>query len=143
MLKKLVLLLLVVCVGATVYVWQNRDVWLAQFNRDMAQQAQAQRERGAELGRTTDQQGCLDATLKQFNTCFGYECTVANGQFLKACWAQAQTTPDFCADTPEFREEPTEDDKSWAKFYCIDRNIRDAGCQVLMRQKQQLCASSN
>ncbi len=141
--KKFWWILLTILIGLGIYAWVELqgEQWLKDYNQEMGQQAAEYRQRGVELGATTDQQGCLDQTLEQFNSCFGYECTVNHGQFLKACWSASAPTEGFCDETPEFREKPSEEDKSWAKFYCIDRNIRDAGCRLLMRQKQFHCSA--
>ncbi|WP_027858370.1 hypothetical protein [Marinobacterium jannaschii] len=135
------LLLILLALGSYAWIEFRGAQWLDEYNQEMGAQAEEFRQRGAALGATTDQQGCLDQTLEQFNECFGYECTVNHGQYLKACWSKSAPTEGFCDDTPAFRDKPTEDDKSWAKFYCIDRNIRDAGCRLLMRQKQYLCSN--
>ncbi|WP_240770714.1 hypothetical protein [Neptunomonas sp. XY-337] len=141
MAKKVWLGALLLVVVATSLFWLNRDAWLADFNAERAEQKEQYQRAGLDFGKQNDQQACLNEALQSFDGCLGYSCTVNNGVFLKACLSQATATPGFCDGVPEFRDKPTEDDKSWAKYFCWDNNIRGEGCRLLMRQQAFFCSN--
>lgn len=132
--------LVVVLAGALLTLWMANSGWLEDFNAEQNQVFQERIDAGTALGKTADQQQCLDQALQDFNGCLGYQCTVASGKYLKACLAQAKPSEGFCANVPEFRDKPTEDDKDWAKGYCRENNILGDNCRLLMRQQQLFCS---
>lgn len=138
--KKLLLIALALTVLLSLLFWLNRESWLADFNQQRAEQKAQYRQAGHEYGQQHHQQDCLDTALRNFDGCMGFNCTVNQGLFLKACLSQAKVSPGFCDGVPAFREEPTEDDKSWRKYACWDRNIRGEGCRLLMKQQQFFCS---
>lgn len=124
--------------------WQAMKAqWLAEFNAERAEAAARWRNEGLAFGRLNDQQTCLEQTLTNFDGCTGFDCTVNHGRFLKACLETASPSVGFCDGVPEYREEPTEDDKSWAKHACWSRDIRGEGCRLLMRQQQLFCSAAS
>lgn len=136
--------LLVLAVVAAVVGWWNRDAWLASFNEEQQAQTTAFKQQGRAFATGgADQQTCLDEALSRFDGCLGYACTVNHGVFLKACLNEAAPTPGFCDGVPEFRDKPTEDDKSWAKHACWNRDIRGEGCRLLMRQQSYFCSQKD
>lgn len=138
--KKLQIILGILLIGAlSLYFLQQSD-WLDQFNEERNADFQQAFSEGEGFGQGHDQAQCLQQTLQQFDGCNGFECTVYHGRYLRGCLNTAAQSQDFCKDVPEFRDTPTEDDKSWAKFYCIERNIRGEGCRLLMRQQQKYCS---
>lgn len=147
--KKTALVLIVPPVLLALFLWQANPVWwqvmkaewLTEFNAERAEAAAAWRNDGLAFGRLNDQQNCLEQSLRNFDGCTGFECTVNHGRYLKACLETAAVSPDFCAHVPEFRDKPTEDDKAWAKDECWSRNIRGEGCRLLVRQQQLFCSS--
>jgi len=139
-LKKILLITLGIIVVLSVLGWLNRESWLADFNADRAYQTAEFKKSGRLFGQEHNQQACLDKTLRSFDGCLGFSCTVNQGIFLRACLSVAKASPGFCEGVPPYREKPTEDDKSWAKYYCWDRNIRGEGCRLLMKQQQFFCS---
>ncbi len=133
--------LVIVLVGAAVLYWMSQSGWVDDFNQEQNQVFQQKTEEGTAYGATTDQQQCLEKTLADFDGCQAFRCTVAAGKFLRACLDSASPSEGFCDGVPEYRDEPTEDDKKWAKFICVDRNVRGEGCRMLMRQQQLFCTS--
>lgn len=123
--------------------WWNREAWLATFNEERQAQTALFKQQGSDFANQADQQACLDEALERFDGCMGYACTVNHGVFLKACLAKANPTPNFCNGVPEFRDKPTEDDKSWAKYACWDLDIRGEGCRLLMRQQSYFCSQKD
>lgn len=148
--KKILLALVVLPLLLVLFLWQVnpawwQDVkteWLAGFNAERAEAAARWRNDGLAFGRLNDQQTCLEQSLRNFDGCTGFECTVNHGRFLKACLETAASSDGFCQDVPAFRDEPTEDDKAWAKDECWGRNVRGEGCRLLMRQQQLFCSAA-
>lgn len=140
MVKKFLLFLVVIMLIGSGYLWLNREAWLADFNAERAQQRDEYRQSGELFGSSNTQQTCLAHTLASFDGCTGFHCTVNHGVFLKACLAKAAPSGDFCHEVPTYRDEPTEEDKTWAKHTCWDQNIRGEGCRLLLRQQQLFCS---
>lgn len=125
---------------AILIAWFTKDQWLPDWNDELAKAAVEYKEKGLKLGKQTDQQGCLEQALKSFSECTGFACTVNHGIFLKSCWQESRETIGFCNKVPAYTKKATEDAKSWARHSCWDRNIRDEGCRLLMRQQQFFCS---
>ncbi len=148
MLKKIILALVVIPALVAVFLWQvqpawwleAKQAWLSDFNAERAELAANWRNDGLAFGRANDQEACLTKALTEFDGCTGFQCTVDHGRFLNACLEVATASEGFCDGVPAFRDKPTEDDKSWAKYGCWDRNIRGEGCRLLMRQQQLFCS---
>lgn len=151
MVKKIIAALVLIPALIGVFLWlvqpdwwqAAKAAWLEEFNAERAEQAAAWRNDGLAFGRANSQSACLDKALTAFDGCTGFQCTVNHGRFLNACLETAAASDGFCEGVPEFREEPTEDDKSWAKYACWDRNIRGEGCRLLMRQQALFCSGGN
>ncbi|MDY6890527.1 MAG: hypothetical protein SVU24_02855 [Pseudomonadota bacterium] len=147
MVKKILLALVLLPLLCGLFLWQVnpgwwqalKSEWLAGFNAEHAQAAARWRNDGLAFGRQSDQQGCLERTLSRFDGCTGFDCTVNYGRFLRACLESARPSAGFCDAVPPFREEPSEDDKSWARHTCWGRNIRGEGCRLLLREQQLFC----
>lgn len=140
MIKKFIWATLFVIVGGIFIAWLTQDLWLPGWNKELQDKSVEFRERGLSFGERADQQACLDEALTSFNTCSGFACTITHGKFLKACWENAAPTEGFCEGVPVYSEKPSDDDKSWARHACWDRDIRGEGCRLLMRQQQFLCS---
>lgn len=148
MLKKIILALVLIPLLVGLFLWQVQPVWwqtlkaewLADFNSERAEQEAQWLDQGRAFGRGNGQNACLDKALMDFDGCTGYACTVNHGRFLRGCLATAEPDQGFCDEVPAYRDEPTEDDKSWAKYGCWDRNVRGEGCRLLMRQQQLFCS---
>lgn len=151
MLKKIIWTLVLVPVLLGLFLWQVQPAWwlaakaewLADFNSERAELAASWRNDGLAFGRQQDQAACLTRALTDFDGCTGYQCTVNHGRFLRACLETAAPSEAFCDGVPAFRNELTEDDKSWAKYSCWERNIRGEGCRMLMRQQQLFCSGGS
>ncbi|MGH1462871.1 MAG: hypothetical protein ACRBB6_12630 [Neptuniibacter sp.] len=140
MMKKVIWGILFAIVAVIFAAWLTQDRWLPQWNDELAEQSKQFRANGLALGEQSDQQVCFDEALTSFNQCSGFACTITHGKFLKACWEKAAPTEGFCDDVPEYKEEKSEDDKSWARHECWGRDIRGEGCRLLMRQQQLMCS---
>jgi hypothetical protein len=139
--RKLWLLFLLVVIGGGVYLWLHQDEITESFNQERAEDREKFTQEGLQYGQAHSQQACLDKTLTDLNGCNSFGCSVNAGLFLKHCWNVASESPAMCDGVPAFQEKPSEDDKTWAKAYCIDRDIRSEGCRkLIMRQLSQFCS---
>jgi hypothetical protein len=142
MIKKSLLVLLVLALAGSAYLWLNRESFVAEFNQQRAQEAVQFRNAGLEFGRSNNQQACLEKALTDFDTqCTGFSCTVRYGRFLNACLETAAEEPAFCDGVPAYQEEISEEEKAWAREACWARDIRGEGCRLLLRQQQHFCTS--
>ncbi|WP_020679619.1 hypothetical protein [Marinobacterium rhizophilum] len=137
---KVLIGLALLALGLGLWVWLRSPLWLEQFNERQSEARATFQAQGRLFGQHNDQQACLAQTLKAFDGCSGFDCTLQHDYFLKACLAEAAPSPGFCDGVPAYRVTPTEDDKSWAKYACWDGNIRGEGCRMLMRQQQYECS---
>ncbi len=138
--RKFLFLLVGMLVAGIALLWFSKSTWLPQWNAELADQAQAYKAEGLALGQQHDQDFCLAESLTRFNQCSGFACTVNHGILLKSCLQEAAPSYGFCDDVPAFQEKPSEDDKSWARDYCWQRDVRGDGCKLLMRQQQYFCS---
>lgn len=142
MIKKIIWSLIIVS-GVGFYLWAELagDDWLKRFNEDRQQAAEVSFAQGEAAGAGATDQACFDAGISQIAECLSISCTIDAGQYLRGCWGVAQATDPFCEGVPPFNDDKTEEEKEWARFACYDLNSRGDGCRLLMRQKQQLCAT--
>jgi hypothetical protein len=134
---------LIILSGIGFYLWAEfaGDDWLAEFNSERQQAAAEFIAKGEAEGKLKTDQACFDDAIGQIAECLSISCTVDAGQYLRGCWGVAERAEGFCDGVPEFQEEKTEEEKEWARFACYDLNSRGDGCRLLMRQKQQHCAT--
>ncbi len=124
-----------------IWAWFGAPQWVEQFNDRQREARTSFQAQGRLFGQSADQQACLTRSLADFNNgCMGYDCTLEQDYFLKACLEVAAPTPGFCDAVPAYRNRATEDDKSWAKFTCWENDIRGEGCRLLLRQQQYWCS---
>lgn len=140
MIKKLVWGVIFVIIIGIFGAWLTQDSWLPGWNAELAQEVEEYERRGLALGKVEGQQACLEETLTSFDQCSGFTCTVKHGKFLNACLAHATPDESFCKNVPVYKEERSEDDKTWARESCWGRDIRGEGCRLLMRQQQFFCS---
>ena len=140
MFAKLFVGFLVVVAVLAGYLWSNQAEIVANFNEQRSLEREQSQQAGRLFGEKNDQNACLTRTLADFDGCQEFGCSVSSGLFLKNCLAVAAPNSALCEGVPAFQEVPSEDDKHWAKYECIDRNIRGEGCRMLMRQVSQFCS---
>ena len=88
-----VILLLVGVVGAGVFWWmRNKD--------GLRTRARAIVTEGKDFGKTSDNQGCVDETVKRYKKDPGFLTAFANQGFLTGCLEASRPTIGFCEDIP-------------------------------------------
>jgi hypothetical protein len=140
MFVKISLAIILVIAATAGYLWSNQTEIVENFNEQRSLEREQSEQAGRLFGETNDQNACLTRTLADFDGCQTFGCSVSSGLFLKNCLAVATPNAALCEGVPVFRDEPTEDDKSWAKYECIERNVRGEACRMLLRQVSQFCS---
>ena len=89
----LVVVLLVAAVAAGYFVVRRYGPGLVQAGKQTMGE-------GAEYGRRTDNEGCLNEAVARHARVEGFTDTVKNGMFLRACLEASRPTPGFCDGVP-------------------------------------------
>ena len=87
------ILLIIGVVGAGVY-------WWSAHGRQMVEAGGNAVKEGTEVGKKTDNQGCLDQTLTRYKASPGLGGTISSNLFLVGCLESSTPTPGFCDDVP-------------------------------------------
>ena len=93
---------------------------------------------GAEYGRRTDNEGCLNETVARQAHAEGFTDLLKNNLFMRACLEASRPTPGFCDDVPR----RTEFMKSagWQQQQCRRYGLApEKQCGQLFQQLQQFC----
>ncbi len=143
MIKKLLLLSTIGVLILAVLFWFNRDQWLADFNKERQQQSALFTQKGLEFSKNASQAQCMEQSFKQLSGCFGFECTLDQGVFVRTCLNNASASENFCDAVPKTVDNLTQDDKDWLKDSCWDKDVSGEGCRFLYKQKIQYCTANS
>jgi hypothetical protein len=125
------LLLVVGVIAAGAYWWsQNKDALIAR--------GKAQMEEGRAAGRETDNQGCVDQSVRRYKAEPGLTNGIASSIFMQSCLDVSSTTAGFCDDVPK----ETEFIKSgqWRLAQCRRVDLAsDQNCRQLFAPVQRFC----
>jgi hypothetical protein len=119
-----------VVVGGVVWWSRNKDKLMGRAKEVMIE--------GREYGRTTDNQGCVDATVSRYKKEPGFSSVISTSLFTRACLNASRPTPGFCSDVPK----PMEFMKSaeWRKSQCSRVDLSsDSYCPQLFQPVQEFC----
>ena len=126
-----IVVLVLGCIGAGIYyVSRNKDAWLAK-GKAVAQE-------GRDVGRHSDNQGCVDESISRYKKEPGLGSAISNSIFMQSCLDSSRPTPNFCTDVPK----ATEFMKSaqWRVDQCRKIDLSsDSYCQQLFQPVQQFC----
>jgi len=75
-----------------VYVARNKDAWRAQGREVLAQ--------GKSFGATSDNQGCLDESVRRYKKEPGLLKANSTNHFMLSCLENSRPTPGFCDKVP-------------------------------------------
>ncbi|HEV2913696.1 MAG TPA: hypothetical protein VGX92_10495 [Pyrinomonadaceae bacterium] len=125
-----VVLLIIGAVGLGAY-------WFTKHKDELLKSAQSARAEGVELGRKTDNQGCLSEALRRHREHPGFSDAIANNLFLNGCLDASRPTTGFCDGVPRSTEfiESTR----WAVRKCTEENLSDSYCGQIFTQVQKYC----
>jgi hypothetical protein len=111
--------------------------WLSRHGGEVVSAVDTSVKQGAEFGRKTDNQGCVDEALSRYRQSQGFNGGVAAGIFLATCLDKSRPTPGFCDEVPR----PTDFMKSaaWQIRKCKEAGLPDPYCRQLYSQVEQYC----
>jgi len=127
----LLILIVVGIVAAGAFWWsRNKDTLIAK--------GKAQVTEGRDVGRTTDNQGCVDKSIERYKAEPGFYNMIGASIFMQTCLRSSRPTDGFCAEVPK----QTEFTKSahWRLEQCEHFDLsKDKYCQQLFSPVQQFC----
>ena len=121
-------------IGVGVYWWsRNKDELFARGKANM--------EEGREVGRATDNQGCVDRSVERYKPDPGFSGAIASSVFMHACLDASSPTPGFCDEVPEVSE--IMKSAQWRLTQCQRVDLTsDRYCQQLFAPVQSFCERS-
>jgi len=123
-------LVLGVAIGVGVYWWRNNG-------REIVAQTKEASTRGADLGLTTDNEGCV-AAVERSDTAQGrFRDMIFTGAFFSSCLQKSRPTPGFCKDVPP-RTERLETER-WQKRECPTEARGRVHCAMVLGGVQAYC----
>lgn len=127
----LIVLLVLGVVGGGVFLWmRNKDALMARAKEVVAE--------GTEFGKGSDNQGCLDETVRRYKEDPGLSSAISTSIFVRTCLQASRPTPGFCADVPKVNEFMKT--AQWRVAQCEKVNLaRDHYCQQLFQPVQEYC----
>jgi hypothetical protein len=93
---------------------------------------------GETFGKGTDNDGCVDETLRRYKKEPGMGSAISSGIFVRACLERSKKTPGFCDNVPG----PTEFMKSaeFRQHKCSEANLpSDSYCPGIFGEVQKYC----
>lgn len=104
------------------------------------QEYAAKEAEGRELGKTTDQAGCVKEGLARSKTMTRFEITrnVDNQSFVEGCLKSSRPTPAFCNGVPPFWSLK---DTEWADRQCVLAGVDNmrTGCVSVFEAEISVC----
>ncbi|HEX8559560.1 MAG TPA: hypothetical protein VF668_15765 [Pyrinomonadaceae bacterium] len=95
---------------------------------------------GAEYGRRTDNEGCLNEAAARHARVNGFADTVRNGVFMEACLRESRPTPGFCDGVP--RQTDFLKGVTWQHQQCKRFGLKpEQQCGQLFQGVQRFCES--
>src|SRR5687768_4441343 len=126
----IVLGVIAVVAGAAFWWSRNKDTLIARGKAEISE--------GQTLGRTTDNQGCVDQSVLRYKNEPGFTNLLATTIYMRSCLDVSRATPGFCDEVPR----PSEFTKSaqWRVAQCAKVNLSgDNYCQQLFAPVQDFC----
>lgn len=111
--------------------------WWTHHSRELIQAGKNAIGEGSEIGKRTDNQGCLDEALSRYRQNRGFVGGMSTGLFLTGCLDSSRPTPGFCDDVPGRREFIKS--AQWQIRKCEEAGLPDQYCRQLYSQVQQYC----
>ena len=93
---------------------------------------------GAEYGRRTDNEGCLNEAVARQARADGFAALIKNNVFMRACLEASRPTPGFCDGVP--RQTEFMKAIAWQQQQCQRYGLSaEKQCSQLFSQVQQFC----
>ena len=118
-------------VAGGVYWWsRNKDTLIARGKAEISE--------GQTLGRSTDNQGCVDQSILRYKKEPGFTNLLATTIYMRSCLDVSRTTPGFCDEVP--RQNEFTKSAHWRIAQCAKANLSgDNYCQQLFAPVQDFC----
>jgi len=127
-----VLLVVAVVVGGVVWFSRNKDRLLAR-GKEVATE-------GREVGRNTDNQGCVDEFVSRYKKEPGFTSVITTSIFARACFDTSRPTPGFCSEVPKVTEFVKTGQWRAAQCRRVDLSS-DSYCPQLFQSVQEFCVT--
>lgn len=127
----IVVLLIVGVVGAGVFWWvRNKDALMARAKEVVAE--------GQEVGKRSDNQGCVDEGVSRYKKEPGFTSAISNAIFMRTCLEASKPTPGFCDTVPRASE--IMKSAEWQAEQCRRVDLAtDSYCRQVFQPVQQYC----
>ena len=130
----IVLGVIAVIAGGAYWWSRNKDSLIARGKAEMTE--------GRDLGRTTDNQGCVDQSMLRYKKDPGFTSVIATTLYLKSCLDVSRATPGFCDEVPKSSEFTKSG--SWRAEKCNEVGLgSDTYCHQLLAPVQDFCSNGS
>lgn len=127
----IVLGVIAVIAGGAYWLSRNKDTLIARGKAEVTE--------GRDLGRTTDNQGCVDQSILRYKKEPGFTTLIASTLYMRSCLDVSRATPGFCDEVP--RQNEFTRSAHWRVAQCTKVNLTgDNYCQQLFAPIQDFCA---
>jgi len=127
----IIVLLVLGVVGAGVFWWmRNKDALKARAKEVVAE--------GQEVGKSSDNQGCVDAGVARYKKEPGFVNAISTSIFMRTCLQASKPTPGFCDTVPRGTEFMKSSE--WQAEQCrrVDLST-DSYCRQIFQPVQHFC----
>jgi len=130
--------LVAVLIGLAFYVTSDLE-----SDKDFQRESQAKQVEGRELGKTTDQPGCVREGLTRAKTMttFEFKRGQINSAFVKACLESSRPAPGFCNGIPQRSLTAPSADYDWITEQCdkLGMDHIKTGCIAVFQTRILFC----
>jgi hypothetical protein len=125
-----IVLVVGVVIAGVYWISRNKDAWIAKGKEVMTE--------GRDVGRQTDNQGCVDESISRYKQEPGFASTISNAIFMRACLDSSRPMRGFCDDVP--RQVEFIKSAQWRVSQCARVDLeKDSNCHNLFTPVQQFC----
>lgn len=136
--RRIILALLIVAAIVIIAFVVTIASWLTGSGKKSSQQTAVKMQEGAEFGKTTNQQGCIDEGLKRNSKLglFDFDAQGANEDFVLGCLPASAASPGFCDGVPSGVKNIFVD---WTEKKCEKINMPRPICTGIFDQQIRFC----
>jgi hypothetical protein len=136
--KRIILALLIVATIVIIAVVVTIASWLTGSSKKSSQQSAVKMQEGAEFGKTTNQQSCIDEGLKRASRLglLDFDAQGDNEDFVLGCLPSSVASPGFCDGVPSGVKNIFVD---WTEKKCEKINMPSPICTGIFDQQIRFC----
>lgn len=139
--KVLIIVGLVIVLGV-IGVVAGGAYWWSRNKDSIIARGKAEISEGRDLGRTTDNQGCVDQSILRYKKEPGLTSVIATSIFMRTCLDISRPTSGFCDDVPKQNEFTKS--AQWRVAQCDRVDLRsDTYCHQLFAPVQDFCTNGS